>query len=91
MAGERGWRRTLIPGEGPLARVPPVAAFLVVAALFLAGVIVGGVVGAALLGALAVLVALLLSAAWPLLGPTDRALRLVVLLVVIAVAALQLT
>lgn len=90
MAG-RGWRRTLIPGEGPLSAVPPIAAFLVVAALFAAGVLVGGVTGAVLLGLLAVLVGLLLAAAWPRLAPRDRALRLVVLLAVVAIATLQLS
>jgi chromate transport protein ChrA len=87
----RGWRRTLIPGDGPLAMVPPVAAFVLVAALFAAGVLVGGAVGALLLGLLAVLVGLLLAAAWPRLRPQDRAMRLIVLLVVVAVAALQLS
>lgn len=87
---QRGWRRQLVPGSGPLATVPPLLVFLVVAAVFAAGVLAGGALGAVLLGALAVFVAVLLAVAWPRLGPPDRALRLVVLLALVAVALLQL-
>ena len=74
-------------GNGsPLARVPLVAAFVAVAAVFTIGVLLGGAAGAVLLGVLAVFVALLLAASWPGLRPPERALRLFVLLVLIAVA-----
>ena len=86
MGREPGWRRQLVPGDGPLARIPPLVVFLVVAAVFAAGVLVGGAVGAALLAALAVLVAALLAVAWPRLAPAERGLRLVVLLVLVAIA-----
>jgi hypothetical protein len=66
--------------------VSPAVAFLVVAVLFAAGVLVGGVLGAVLLFALAALVGLLLAAAWPRLSGAERALRSVVLLVLVAVA-----
>lgn len=81
-----GWRRRLVPGEGPLASVPPAAMFLVVAAAFAAGVLVGGVVGAGVLLVLALLVGALLAVAWPRLAPAERAVRLVVLFAVLAVA-----
>jgi ABC-type uncharacterized transport system permease subunit len=81
----------LVPGEGPLARVPAPLVFLAVAAVFAAGVLVGGAVGALLLGALAVLIAALLAVAWPRLAPAERGLRLVVLLVLVAVAVSVLT
>ena len=84
MRRDRGWR--LVPGEGPLAKVRPIAAFLLVAAVFTVGVLLRGVAGAALLVVLAVLVGLLLAAAWPRLTVAERALRLLVLLAVIAVA-----
>lgn len=79
-------RRKLVPGDGPLAKVPPLVVFLVVAALFAVGVLVGGGTGAALIALLAVLAGVLLAVAWPRLAPVERALRLVVLLVLVAVA-----
>ncbi|GAA1282067.1 hypothetical protein [Saccharothrix xinjiangensis] len=77
MAGHS--KRTLIPGAGPLSRVPAPAVFLLVLALFGLGVWLRGAVGAALLGVLALGVAALLAATWRFLGPRDRALRLLVL------------
>jgi predicted neutral ceramidase superfamily lipid hydrolase len=76
----------LLSGNGPLARVPPLAAFVVVAAVFAAGVIVGGPLGALLLGLLAVGVAVLLAATWPTLVPGQRVGRVLILVVVVAVA-----
>jgi uncharacterized membrane protein len=66
--------------------VPPVAAFLAVAAVFATGVIVGGMAGAVVLVLLAVFVGVLLASSWPRLRPPDRAVRLLVLLVLVAVA-----
>ena len=66
--------------------VPPLAAFVAVTAVFAVGVLVGGIAGALVLGALAVLAAMLLVASWSRLRPPERALRLVVLLVLVAVA-----
>ncbi|TDQ53966.1 hypothetical protein EV188_106112 [Actinomycetospora succinea] len=82
-AGKRG---RAVPGDGPLARVPAVAVFAVVVVVFAAGVILGGVLGAALLGVLALGVAALLVATWPRLGPGERAVRLLVLVVLVAIA-----
>jgi hypothetical protein len=83
-------RAQLLPGQGPLARVRPLAVFVVVIGLFAAGVLVSGVVGALLLGVLAVGVGVLLATTWRLLAPTERVARLVVLAILVAVAILQL-
>ncbi|MDD7967109.1 DUF6703 family protein [Actinomycetospora lemnae] len=82
-AGRRG---RMLPGEGPLARVPAVAVFAVVVVVFAVGVIVGGVPGAVLLGLLAVGVAVLLAATWPRLRTNERAVRVLVLVVLVAIA-----
>ncbi|MCC8244852.1 DUF6703 family protein [Saccharothrix luteola] len=83
MAGDS--KRTLIPGAGPLSRVPAPAAFLLVLALFVAGVWLQGTVGALLLGLLALGVAALLATTWPLLTPSARVLRLLVLAVLVLI------
>jgi hypothetical protein len=88
--GRRNMRAQLLPGQGPLARVRPLAVFVVVIGLFTAGVLVSGVVGALLLGALAVGVGILLATTWRLLAPTERVVRLVALAILVAVAILQL-
>lgn len=82
-AGPRG---RAVPGDGPLARVPAVAVFAVVVVVFAAGVVIGGAIGAALLGLLALGMAGLLAATWPRLGPGGRAVRLLVLVVLVAIA-----
>lgn len=82
-------RSRLLPGEGPLARVPAVAAFLGVLVVFVVAVLVAGVVGAVLLVALAVGVALLLAATWSRLTGPERAGRCLVLAVLVAVAVAQ--
>jgi hypothetical protein len=86
VAGKRSTRAPLIAGSGPLAGVPPLVAFIAVIVLFGAGVLIKGVPGAALLGLLALGVAILLATAWRALTPVQRALRLIVLGVLIAVA-----
>lgn len=90
-AGRRGqpWRK-LLPGDGPLANVHPALAFLVVLAVFALGVWLGGVVGALVLGSLAAAVGVLLAVTWPGLTTTERSLRLLVLLVVVAIALQRL-
>ena len=82
-------KRPLLPGDGPLARVRPVVAFLVVLGLFITGVLVGGTVGVVLLGVLIVGAVALLAATWKVLSPAQRTLRVVVLLV-LAIIALEL-
>jgi energy-coupling factor transporter transmembrane protein EcfT len=83
---DRGWGGQLVPGDGPLARVHPIAAFAAVAAVFAVGVLVGGPLGVGLLLVLAAGVGLLLAVTWRRLLPAERALRLVALLVLIAIA-----
>ncbi len=86
MREKRSMKAPLLSGNGPLARVTPIVAFLVVATVFAVGVIVGGGTGALLLGLLAVGVAVLLAATWHVLTPNQRAGRVLVLVVLAAVA-----
>ena len=79
-------RRPLLPGNGPLARVPPVLAFVAVLAVFLLGVWLGGVPGAAMLVALAGGAGVLLAATWPRLSAPERTVRLLVIVVVLGIA-----
>jgi hypothetical protein len=76
----------IIEGDGPLSRVPPVAAFLVVVVVFAAGILIGGGVGALLLGLLAAGVAAMLAATWGALAPNQRFGRLLILALLVAVA-----
>jgi predicted neutral ceramidase superfamily lipid hydrolase len=76
----------LLSGDGPLSRVPPLVAFLVVAAVFATGVVVGGPEGALLLGLLAAGVAVLLAATWLALVPGQRVGRALILVILVAVA-----
>jgi hypothetical protein len=84
----RSLKAKLITGDGPLSRVPPLAVFLMVAAVFVAGVLVRGVPGALLLGLLAAGIAVMLAATWNALAPGQRFGRLLVLglLIIIAVS-----
>lgn len=86
MRGNRSMKARLLPGDGPLARVAPIAAFLVVAAVFVIGVVVRGATGALLLGVLAAGVAVLLSATWGVLSPSQRLGRVLVLGILVAIA-----
>ncbi|WP_237774435.1 hypothetical protein [Actinosynnema sp. ALI-1.44] len=90
MRGRRNMRAQLIAGDGPLARVRPIAVFVVVIALFLTGVLVSGLIGAVLLGLLAAGVGVLLATTWSVLRPNERLLRVLVLGILIAVAIIQL-
>ena len=80
------WRRPLLPGEGPLARVHPAVAFGAVLVVFAVGVWWGGTAGALLLGLLAIGVAGLLAVTWPRLTAPERALRITTLAVLVAIA-----
>jgi hypothetical protein len=82
----RDWRRPLLPGTGPLARVHPAIAFVAVLVVFAVGVWWGGAVGALLLGLLALAVSGLLAVTWPRLSAPDRALRLAVITVIVSIA-----
>jgi hypothetical protein len=82
-------RGRMLPGEGPLARVPAVVAFAVVVVVFVGAVVVGGVIGALLLGLLALGVAALLAATWPRLSTGERVVRVACLVVLVAIAVGQ--
>lgn len=78
-------KRPLLPGDGPLARVRPVVAFVLVLGLFVTGVLVGGTLGAVLLGVLIVGAGVLLAATWKVLSPGQRMLRVVVVLILLII------
>jgi hypothetical protein len=84
--GRRDSRAALMPGSGPLAKVPPVAAFVAILAVFGVAVWLRGVAGAILLGALDLAVLGLLAGTWAALRPADRVLRVVVVLILAGVA-----
>ncbi|GAA4017986.1 hypothetical protein GCM10022247_46760 [Allokutzneria multivorans] len=85
MNQRRSSRAQLIPGEGPLSRVPPAAAFFGVLVLFVAGVLIKGVIGAVLLGVLTLGVLGMLVAAWSALSVVDRLMRFLVFAIMVAV------
>ena len=91
MRGRRSTKTPLLAGDGPLSRVPPLVAFVVVIGLFAAGVIIKGVLGAALLGVLALGLLGLLAGTWHTLAPAQRVARVLVLgvLVVVIITALR--
>lgn len=86
MTRSRPSRQQLIAGDGPLAKVPPVAAFALVIGLFLVALLVRGVIGGILLCLLAAGVAALLAGTWRALTPPARAGRLLILGSLIAIA-----
>jgi hypothetical protein len=87
----RNWQRPLLPGDGLLARAHPVLAFVAVLLVFTVGVWWGGAPGALLLGLLALGVGVLLAATWSRLTAPDRAVRLLVLTMLVAIAAQRFT
>ena len=84
--GRADSRAPLLEGNGPLAKMPPVAVFAVVLVVFGVAVWLRGVVGAVLLGVLGLGVLALLSATWRVLKPADRALRVFVVVILAVVA-----
>jgi len=83
--GRPSTKTPLLAGDGPLSRVPPLVAFVVVIALFAAGVVIKGMLGAVLLGVLALGLLGLLAGTWHRLTPPQRGARLLVLGVLVAV------
>ena len=79
-------RAPLLAGNGPLAKVPPLAAFVVVIIVFGVAIWLRGPVGAALLGVLGLGVLGLLAATWQVLRPAERVLRVIVVAILAAVA-----
>ncbi|WP_156893243.1 DUF6703 family protein [Actinokineospora enzanensis] len=86
MRRTRSLRTPLLQGRGPLSKVPPVLVFVLVIGLFVAGVLIRGPIGAALLGLLALAVVGLLVATWSVLAPAQRAGRVLILGVLVAIA-----
>ncbi|HJP73476.1 MAG TPA: hypothetical protein VJ914_04360 [Pseudonocardiaceae bacterium] len=80
-------RAPLIGGRGPLTKVPPIAAFLVVIVLFGLGVWLRGALGATLLAILDIGVIVLLVATWRALSSSARLMRVLVLVLLVAVEA----
>jgi hypothetical protein len=79
-------RAPIVAGDGPLAKVPPVAAFVAVLVVFGIAVWQRGVVGAVLLGVLGLGVLAMLAVTWQTLRPADRVLRVIVVLILAGVA-----
>jgi hypothetical protein len=84
--GRLGSRAPMVAGNGPLAKVPPLVAFVGVLAVFAVAVWLRGVVGAVLLGVLGLGVLGMLAVTWQALKPADRVLRVVVVIVLAGVA-----
>jgi len=67
-----------------LARVSPTTAFLLALALMLAGLFLPGIVGAAVLFVLGAGLATLTVTTWPVQPPATRALRVLMLVLLLA-------
>ena len=67
-----------------LARVSPTVAFLVALALMMAGLFLPGIVGAAVLFVLGAGLATLTVTTWPVQPPATRALRVLMLVLLLA-------
>lgn len=72
-----------------LATLPPWVPFVVVFALMLTGSFLGGPVGAALLVLPVAFLSWLLYLTWPRMSTSERAMRIAVLALVIAIAVTQ--
>lgn len=73
-----------------LARVSPTAAFLGALVVVLAGLYLPGAVGGAVLAVLAVALAWLTASTWSVQAPQTRAVRVLMLAVLVAVASLKI-
>ncbi len=67
-----------------LARINPTTAFVVALALLLAGLLLPGILGAALLFLLGAALAALTFTTWPVQSPSTRAVRVVLLALLLA-------
>jgi hypothetical protein len=82
--------RASLPLLSRVARLPRAVPFLVLLVLLVAGVVVSGPLGAVLIGLVALVVAWLLALAWPALRGVERLGRIAVLLLAVALCAVQL-
>jgi len=82
--------RASLPLMTKLSGLPRIVPFLTLLALLVGGVFVGGRIGFALMSLAAGFVAWVLYLSWPRLNPTERIMRLSVLLLAVALAVIQL-
>ena len=73
-----------------LSRLPRLLPFVILLILLVAGVFISGPIGFVLMGLAALFVAWVLYLSWPRLNTTERVMRLAVLLLVVAMAVIQL-
>jgi len=73
-----------------LSRLPKPVPFLILLALLVAGVLISGQLGFVLMGLAAIFVAWVLYLSWPRLSGSERIMRLAVLMLAVAMAAVQL-
>jgi len=73
-----------------LARVNPTSAFLVALVVVLAGLFLPGAIGGLILLLLAAGLAILLARTWPVQSPPTRAIRLVMVTLLVAVALFKI-
>jgi hypothetical protein len=74
-----------------LARINPTTAFVAALVLVLAGFFLPGIVGAALLVLLGAAVAAVTYTTWPVQSPSTRAVRIVLLVLLLAVIVAKAT
>ena len=74
-----------------LARINPTTAFLAVLALLVAGFFLPGIVGAAVLLLLGAALAALTHTTWPVQSQSTRAVRIVLLLLLLAMIIAKVT
>jgi hypothetical protein len=74
-----------------LARINPTTAFVAALVLVLAGFFLPGIVGTALLVLLGAAVAALTYTTWPVQSPSTRAVRIVLLVLLLAVIVAKAT
>jgi hypothetical protein len=73
-----------------LARINPTTAFIGALAVMLAGLFLPGIIGAALLVVLLAALAALTFTTWPVQVPATRALRVVLLVALLAIAVFKI-
>ncbi|HEX7461696.1 MAG TPA: DUF6703 family protein [Dermatophilaceae bacterium] len=82
--------RVSLPLITRLSRLPKAVPFLLLLALLVAGVFITGPVGFVLMSLAALFVGWILYLSWPRLSSSERIMRLAVLLLAVALAAVQL-
>jgi hypothetical protein len=75
-----------LPLMTKLSRLPKLLPFAILLALLVAGVLIGGPLGFVLMLLAAIFIAWVLYLSWPLLGSTERIMRLAVLMLAAVMA-----